>query len=99
MSVKDTVTAVAGQISSEVGLDGAAVPQPAPPPALEKFTVVTRNCEEPGETAGSVNTRVSFAGAGEVNVTFTEAAPTRSGSVTVMVKGMAVCPDKTAAAA
>ena len=43
VSVKDTVTVVVAQISSDVGFDGAAVPQPTPPPALEKFTVVTRN--------------------------------------------------------
>lgn len=87
VSVKDTVAVPPGQISSEVGSAGTLVlVQPAV--ALENLTLVTLNCEEPGVIAGKVSTMESLAkGADVAMVTFTEAAPTRSGSVTVMLKG------------
>jgi hypothetical protein len=87
VSVKDTVAVPLGQISSEDGLTGTLVlVQPAA--ALEKATVVTLNCAEPALTAGRVSTMESVAnGAVVVMVTVTEAAPARSGSVTVMLKG------------
>ena len=66
------------------------MPDVHPIAALEKFTLVTRNCAEPGATAGNMSVRESLAnGAVVVTTTLTDAAPARSGSVTVMLKGSA----------